>query len=93
MLDKGAFKMVRNSDGHWHPCCEDAPAQPLQTTYYSIEEERGQDYKCPRGHAFSTKSPLIIAVDNNPDYNSGPICSYCLVDWHRNNVNADEASS
>ena len=82
--------MIRKSDGHWHPCCEDDSDQLLQTTsYYPIEDVQGREYTCPRGHAFITESPLVIAVEDNPDYNSGPICGYCLVDWHRNNVNAE----
>ena len=47
-------------------------------------------YHCPRGHTFSTDSPMIIAVDNDPEYNSGIICHYCYVDWFRLNVNAEE---
>ena len=90
MMGKEIFKMVRNHDGHWHPCCEDDLDQLLQAaSYYPIEDEQGSEYTCPRGHTFITQSPLIIAVENNPDYNSGPICGYCLVDWHRNNVNAE----
>ena len=53
------------------------------------EDAEVKEYTCPRGHSFHTKSPLVIAVESNPDYNSGPICAYCLVDWHRKNVNAD----
>ena len=53
------------------------------------EDTESREYSCPRGHSFHTKSPLVIAVESNPDYNSGPICGYCLVDWHRNNVNAE----
>ena len=80
---------------HWHPCCQESPEQPLDAPYYPVIEEDGSgamDYRCPRGHTFQSKNPLVIAVESNPDYNSGPICSYCLVDWHRNNVNAEIAS-
>ena len=55
----------------------------------TVEESEPKEYRCPRGHTFHTKSPLVIAVESHPDYNSGPICGYCLVDWHRNNVNAE----
>ena len=55
----------------------------------NTEDTEPQEYKCPRGHTFQSKSPRVIAVESNPEYNSGPICSYCLVDWHRNNVNAE----
>ena len=51
--------------------------------------EPAKNYVCPRGHSFSTNAPIVVAVDNDPDYNTGPICGYCLVDWHRNNVNAE----
>ena len=47
-------------------------------------------YSCPRGHTFSTSSPIVVAVDDDPDYNTGPICGYCYVDWFRSNLNADE---
>lgn len=92
MMGKEVFKMVRKSDGDWFHSYEDDSDHLLQSpSYYPIEEE-GQEYRCPRGHNFITKSPLVIAVEDNPDYNSGPICGYCLVDWHRNNVNAETSS-
>jgi len=80
---------------HWHPCCQENPEQPLQAPYYPVSEEdtTEQEYWCHRGHKFQSSSPLIIAVEGNPDYNSGPLCSYCLVDWHRNNVNAESLNS
>ena len=81
------------SKNHWHPCCQESPEQPLQAPYHYFNETDGEEedvnYHCPRGHEFQSKNPLVIAVESNPDYNSGPICGYCLVDWHRNNVNAD----
>ena len=53
-------------------------------------EEGAKIYSCPRGHNFTTANPLIIAVENEPEYNTGPICTYCLVDWHKRNVNAEQ---
>ena len=50
------------------------------------------DYECPRGHKFQTANPIIIAVEDEPEYNSGPICSYCYVDWFKLNLNAKESS-
>jgi|TARA_R110000824_G_C15074136_1_gene663696 hypothetical protein len=75
---------------HSHPCCSE---QVLQSPYHHVQDD-GKDttvenYWCHRGHKFQSSSPLVIAVDGNPDYNSGPICSYCLVDWYRNNINAE----
>ena len=55
----------------------------------TVENAEPRESRCPRGHVFQTKNPLVIAVESNPEYNSGPICGYCLVDWHRNNVNAE----
>ena len=52
--------------------------------------EETKTYMCPRGHTFSTSSPVVVAVDNDPDYNTGPICGYCYVDWFKVNLNADE---
>tara|TARA_R110002020_G_scaffold470164_1_gene695807 strand:- start:689 stop:1087 length:399 start_codon:yes stop_codon:yes gene_type:complete len=52
--------------------------------------EESKQYVCPRGHTFSTTSPIVVAVDNDPDYNTGPICGYCYVDWFKANLNADE---
>ena len=51
------------------------------------------EYECPRGHTFKTSTPIVIAVDDDPNYNSGPICSYCYVDWFKLNLNAKEANS
>ena len=48
-------------------------------------------YECPRGHEFQTSNPIIIAVDDAPEYNSGPICAYCYVDWFKLNLNAKES--
>ena len=52
--------------------------------------ESSKKYECPRGHKFTTTNPIIIAVDDDPNYNSGPICSYCYVDWFKLNLNATE---
>ena len=57
-----------------------------------IDEETRKEYECPRGHKFMTSSPIIIAVDDDPEYNSGPICGYCYVDWFKVNLNAKEYS-
>jgi len=54
------------------------------------EEQKKKTFVCPRGHVFKTESPIIIAVDDNPEYNSGPICFYCYVDWFKVNINAEE---
>jgi hypothetical protein len=81
--------------GHSHPCCDSLDAnQELQAPYHHVNEHGGTDtivdtYSCPRGHEFQSSNPLVIAVESNPDYNSGPVCSFCLVDWYRNNVNAE----
>ncbi len=53
-------------------------------------EEISKTYTCPRGHTFTTNNPIIIAVDGDTDYNTGPICGYCYVDWFKVNLNADE---
>ena len=55
-----------------------------------IEEGIQKAYTCPRGHAFKTSSPIVVAVDEDPEYNTGPICSYCYVDWFKANLNANE---
>ena len=54
------------------------------------EDTEPRWFACPRGHKFKTSNPIIIAVDDNPEYNSGPVCPYCYVDWFSLNVNADE---
>ena len=48
-----------------------------------------QKYTCPKGHQFETDAPIIIAVDNDPEYNSGVVCPYCYVNWFRLNVSAE----
>ena len=64
----------------------------IRTLWYKSksEDKEARRYKCPKGHTFVTSNPIIIAVDDDPDYNSGPVCSYCYVDWFKVNVNADE---
>ena len=57
-----------------------------------VDSNASIDYECPRGHTFKTANPIIIAVEDEPDYNSGPICSYCYVDWFQLNLNARESS-
>tara|TARA_R110002020_G_C15769279_1_gene727980 strand:+ start:192 stop:380 length:189 start_codon:yes stop_codon:yes gene_type:complete len=51
-----------------------------------------QKYVCPRGHTFETDSPIIIAVENDPEYNSGVVCPYCYVNWFKLNVSADAST-
>jgi len=93
-MNKRSVVGINNiSKNHWHPCCQENPGQSLQAPYHYLDEnddgEGSVNYRCPRGHEFQSNNPLVIAVESNPDYNSGPICGYCLVDWHRNNVNAE----
>jgi len=57
----------------------------------SDEQKVKKKYCCPRGHIFYTDSPIVIAVEDNPEYNSGPICTYCYVDWFKSNINAEES--
>jgi len=51
-----------------------------------------QTYQCPRGHQFETDAPIIIAVDTDPEYNSGVVCPYCYVNWFRLNVSAEASA-
>lgn len=51
-----------------------------------------QQYQCPRGHTFVTDAPIIIAVDNDPEYNSGVVCPYCYVNWFRLNVSTTNSA-
>ena len=62
----------------------------LNYTVEPIEDSVTKTYTCPRGHTFKTNNPIIIAVDGDAEYNSGPICGYCYVDWFKVNLNADE---
>ena len=57
-----------------------------------IEEGVQKAYACPRGHTFKTSSPIVVAVDDDPEYNTGPICGYCYVDWFKANLNANEVT-
>tara|TARA_Y100000310_G_scaffold336618_1_gene421659 strand:+ start:523 stop:792 length:270 start_codon:yes stop_codon:yes gene_type:complete len=56
----------------------------------SEPDSREKKFSCPRGHTFTTDSPIVIAVAEEPEYNTGPICSYCYVNWFKANVNASE---
>jgi len=60
------------------------------TKWLNAEDGTVKDYRCPKGHRFSTSNPIVIAVEDDPDYNSGSICPYCYVDWFKVNVNAEE---
>ena len=64
------------------------------TIDYLSQTEGGstKEYACPRGHTFKTTSPIVVAVDEDPEYNTGPICSYCYVDWFKANLNANEVT-
>jgi len=57
-----------------------------------VEEEAtiSKLYSCPRWHTVTTNNPILIAVDGDTSYNSGPICGYCYVDWFKVNLNANE---
>ena len=66
------------------------PLNPLYDYRFMEADSGSRNYRCPKGHKFTTSSPIIIAVDNDPEYNSGPVCSYCYVDWFKVNVNAEE---
>lgn len=59
-------------------------------TNVMVDEGASKNYSCPRGHEFKTNNPIIIAVDGDAEYNSGPICGYCYVDWFKVNLNANE---
>ena len=66
------------------------PLNPLYDYWHTEGDGSVKKYRCPKGHKFETANPIIIAVDNDPEYNSGPVCSYCYVDWFKVNVNAEE---
>ena len=55
-----------------------------------MEDTVSKTYNCPRGHTFKTNNPIVIAVDGDTEYNTGPICGYCYVDWFKLNLNANE---
>jgi len=87
---------------HTHPCCKVwqgtdgitrqghfSPHLGYTSGQY-IDDDLLKEYTCPRGHTFKSKSPIIVAVDEDPEYNTGPICSYCYVDWFKANLNANE---
>ena len=58
----------------------------------SVNDGIVKQYSCPRGHVFTTSSPIVVAVDEDPEYNTGPICGYCYVDWFKANLNANEVT-
>ena len=86
--EKVMFKSGKIRQRHFNPMLGslsgtiDVPSQ--------IEEGIQKAYTCPRGHTFKTSSPIVVAVDEDPEYNTGPICSYCYVDWFKANLNANE---
>ena len=62
------------------------------TRIEQIDDSVTKTYSCPRGHTFKTNNPIVIAVDGDNEYNSGPICGYCYVNWFKVNLNASEES-
>jgi len=69
--------------GHFSP-------NPGSTLGQYIDTGNAKSYTCPRGHSFKSNFPIIVAVDEDPEYNTGPICGYCYVDWFKANLNANE---
>ena len=67
-------------------------AEPIKLGFIPNEQSTKKHFQCPRGHSFATSSPIVIAVDEDPEFNSGPICSYCYVNWFRANLNATEVT-
>ena len=88
--EKVMFKSGKIRERHFNPMLGslsgiiDAPSP--------IDDGIVKQYTCPRGHMFTTSSPIIVAVDEDPEYNTGPICGYCYVDWFKANLNANEVT-
>ena len=94
----------RSKIDHAHPCCKiwQGTDGQVRQGHFSprfgyalgqyIDDEEAKAYTCPRGHTFLSKSPIVVAVDEDPEYNTGPICSYCYVDWFKANLNANEVT-
>ena len=88
--EKVMSKSKRMRQSHFNPILGSLSG----TIDYLSQTEGGdtKEYACPRGHTFKTTSPIVVAVDEDPEYNTGPICSYCYVDWFKANLNANEVT-
>ena len=88
--EKVMFKSGKERQRHFNPQLGSLSG----TIDYLSQTEGGstKEYACPRGHTFKTASPIVVAVDEDPEYNTGPICSYCYVDWFKANLNANEVT-
>jgi len=92
---------IRRKRMHRHPCCEgkgriyNYENDGIFGNVKRIEQDDSGTtetklYECPRGHRFKTNNPIVVAVDGDPEYNTGPVCGYCYVDWFKVNLNASE---
>lgn len=50
-------------------------------------------FKCKKGHIYRASEPFVVFVNQDPGYRSGPICPYCYVDWHTEQLGAAEEVS
>ena len=77
-------KMIWKNDGIF------GNVEDISLNYKLNEEKTEKKFQCPRGHTFTTKTPIVVAVEEDPEVNSGPVCTYCYVAWFKANVNAVE---
>ena len=56
----------------------------------SSEDGEVKNYRCQNAHTFSTYNPITIALEDEGNYNAGPICPYCYVDWFKANMLVEE---
>lgn len=81
--------VLKDNNHYWRVVRNNKHGSTLQRQD-KIEDTVIKKYTCPRGHSFQTNNPIVIAVDGDTEYNSGPICGYCYVDWFKVNLNANE---
>ena len=62
---------------------QNTQAQAQQESWYNNEANKAYE---------AIQSWEKDIVDNDPDYNTGPVCAYCYVDWFKVNLNADEVT-
>ena len=81
--------ILNDTNHYWRVIRKNIQGSTLQRQD-EIEDVISKKYTCPRGHSFQTNNPIVIAVEGDVEYNSGPICGYCYVDWFKVNLNANE---
>lgn len=51
---------------------------------------QAKTYKCRRDHKFQSAQPFVMGMR---DYNTGPMCPFCHIDWMRAMFGVEEVKA